>query len=44
MRDIIEAEAVYIFERMRENVGDAYWQGRLDSLAWMLKNLEGAKV
>jgi hypothetical protein len=44
MRDIIEAEAAYIFDRMRENVGDAYWQGRLDSLAWMLKNLDEAKV
>lgn len=39
MREIIEAEAKFIFEKMRENVGDPYWQGRLDSLAWTLKQL-----
>jgi hypothetical protein len=39
MREVIEKEAEFIFQQMRENVGDQYWQGRLDSLAWMLKNL-----
>jgi hypothetical protein len=39
MREVIEREAEFIFEKMRENIGDQYWQGRLDSLAWMLKNL-----
>jgi hypothetical protein len=39
MRKIIEAEATWILQKMKENIGDAYWQGRLDSLAWALKNL-----
>ena len=39
MRELIEKEAEFIFERMRENVGDQYWQGRLDSLAVVLQNL-----
>jgi hypothetical protein len=39
MREFIEKEAEFIFEKMRENIGDAYWQGRLDSLAVVLKNL-----
>jgi hypothetical protein len=39
MRELIEKEAEFIFEKMRENIGDSYWQGRLDSLAWALKNL-----
>lgn len=37
MKDLIEKEAEFIFEQMRQNIGDPYWQGRLDSLAWMLK-------
>jgi hypothetical protein len=41
MRESIEREAEFIFEKMRENIGDPYWQGRLDSLAWVLKNLVG---
>jgi len=44
MRDLIEKEAEFIFEQMRQNVGDPYWQGRLDSLAWVLKQSpEGGK-
>lgn len=39
MREFIEKEAEFVFEKMRENIGDAYWQGRLDSLALVLKNL-----
>jgi hypothetical protein len=39
MRDLIHKESEFIFEKMRENIGDPYWQGRLDSLAWMLKQL-----
>lgn len=39
MRDLIQKEAEFIFSKMRENIGDAYWQGRLDSLAWVLKQL-----
>ena len=47
MREIIEKEAEYIFERMRDLgvVGGAeysYYQGRIDCLSWMLKNLPGA--
>jgi hypothetical protein len=49
MRDIIEAEAEYIFERMR-NLGViggtdyAYYQGRIDAMAWVLRQLEDARV
>lgn len=43
MREIIEKEAEYIFERLRENIGQTnsynYYQGRLDTLAWLLKQL-----
>lgn len=39
MRNIIEKEAEFIFEQMKNNIGDPYWQGRLDSLAWVLKRL-----
>jgi hypothetical protein len=42
-REMIEKEAEFIFSKMRENIGDQYWQGRLDSLSWALKNLEGVK-
>jgi hypothetical protein len=45
MREFIEKEAEFIFEKMRENIGDQYWQGRLDSLAVILKNLpEEARI
>jgi hypothetical protein len=39
MREFIEKEAEFIFQHMRENIGNQYWQGRLDSLAVILKNL-----
>ena len=39
MKDLIHKEAEFIFEKMKENIGDNYWQGRLDSLSWVLKNL-----
>jgi hypothetical protein len=39
MREFIEKEAEFIFQQMRQNIGDQYWQGRLDSLAVILKNL-----
>ena len=39
LRELIEAEAEFVFGKMRENIGDAYWQGRLDSLAWANRNL-----
>ena len=43
MRDIIEKEAEYIFERLRESVGESnsynYYQGKIDTLAWILKQL-----
>lgn len=47
MRDIIEKEAEYIFERMRDLgvVGGAdysYYQGRIDALSWILKNIPEA--
>ena len=44
MREIIEKEAEYIFERMRDlgvlgGTEYAYYQGRIDTLAWILKQL-----
>jgi hypothetical protein len=42
-RKMIEEEAEFIFSKMSENMGDAYWQGRLDSLSWALKNLGAGK-
>jgi hypothetical protein len=39
MRKIIAKEVEFIFEKMGENMGDPYWQGRLDSLAWVLRQL-----
>jgi hypothetical protein len=42
MSQIIKSESEFIFEKMRENIGNPsyqYWQGRLDSLSWVLKNL-----
>jgi hypothetical protein len=42
-REKIEAEAEFIFTKMTENIGEpntyGYWQGRLDSLAWMLRQM-----
>jgi len=44
VREIIEKEAEYIFERMRDlgvlgGSEYAYYQGRIDTLAWILKQL-----
>ena len=43
VREIIEKEAEYIFERLRESIGEketySYYQGRIDTLAWILKQL-----
>lgn len=43
MREIIEKEAEYIFERLRESIGQDnshnYYQCRIDTLAWILKQL-----
>ena len=44
MREIIEKEAEYIFERMRDlgvlgGSEYSYYQGRIDTLAWILKQL-----
>jgi len=44
LRELIQAEAEFVFEKMRENIGDAYWQGRLDSLAWANRNLPKLKT
>jgi len=44
LRKLIEAEAEFIFQKMRENIGDPYWQGRLDSLAWANRNLPKLKT
>ena len=43
MKELIEKEAEFILQKMIQNVGDAYWQGRLDSLAWVLKSLSKGK-
>jgi hypothetical protein len=46
VREIIEKEAEYIFERLRESVGQgdtySYYQGRIDTLSWILKHLPEA--
>jgi hypothetical protein len=43
MRDIIEVEAKEILTRLVESVGDKvsynYYQGRIDALSWVLKQL-----
>jgi hypothetical protein len=42
MKDLIHKEAEFIFEQMHKNIGNdsyQYWQGRLDSLSWVLKNI-----
>jgi hypothetical protein len=49
MRDIIEQEAEIIFERMRDlgvigGTDYAYYQGRIDAMAWVLRQLEDARV
>jgi hypothetical protein len=45
VREIIEKEAEYIFERMRDlgvpgGADYSYYQGRIDALAWILRKLE----
>jgi hypothetical protein len=44
VREVIEKEAEYIFERMRDlgvvgGADYAYYQGRIDCLSWILKQL-----
>lgn len=43
MRELIEVEAKEILTRLMESVGDSnsrnYYQGRIDSLSWVLKQL-----
>lgn len=44
MRDGFNTEIEYIFEKLSGTVGDSekrnYWQGRLDSMAWVMRQLE----
>jgi hypothetical protein len=43
VRDIIEVEAKEILTRLMESIGDKvsynYYQGRIDALSWVLKQL-----
>ena len=43
MREIIEQEAKEVFARLMESVGDKvsynYYQGKIDTLAWILRQL-----
>jgi hypothetical protein len=43
VRDIIEVEAKEILTRLMDSVGDKvsynYYQGRIDALSWVLKQL-----
>lgn len=43
MREIIEREAEDLLQRLAESIGDtnsySYYQGRIDSLAWALRQL-----
>jgi len=43
MRDIIEVEAKEILTRLMQSAGDKvsynYYQGRIDALSWVLKQL-----
>jgi hypothetical protein len=43
MRDIIKAEAEDVLTRLMESVGDKvsynYYQGKIDTLAWVLRQL-----
>ena len=43
MRDIIKVEAKEILTRLMDSVGDKvsynYYQGRIDALSWVLKQL-----
>jgi hypothetical protein len=47
VREIIEKEAEYIFERMRDlgvigGTEYAYYQGKIDTLSWILKQFPNA--
>ena len=43
MREVIEVEAKDILQRLMESVGESnsynYYQGRIDALSWVLKQL-----
>ena len=43
MRGIIKTEAGELFQKLAENIGNSesynYYQGRIDALAWVLKQL-----
>jgi hypothetical protein len=43
MREVIEVEAKDILQRLIESVGESnsynYYQGRIDALSWVLKQL-----
>jgi hypothetical protein len=43
MREVIEVEAKEILTRLMESVGESnsynYYQGRIDALSWVLKQL-----
>jgi hypothetical protein len=43
MREVIEKEAEELLQRLAESVGNTnsynYYQGRIDSLAWALRQL-----
>jgi len=43
VREIIEQEAKEVFTRLMESVGDKvsynYYQGKIDTLSWILKQL-----
>lgn len=49
MRDIIEQEAEITLQRMSDlgvigGTQYAYYQGKIDTMAWILRQLEEAKV
>jgi hypothetical protein len=43
MREIIEQEAKEVLTRLAESIGDSdsynYYQGKIDTLAWVLRQL-----
>ena len=43
MRDIVKTEAGELFQKLAENIGNSesynYYQGRIDALSWVLKQL-----
>jgi len=43
MREVIEKEAEELLQRLAESIGDSnsynYYQGRVDTLAWILRQL-----